>query len=1184
MLLVISIILAVLIIAGIWTTTLLLTWPIWIAIVVTSVAVLTVVGIIVVRRILAAQRAAALERELLKQASDQANKANPQRRAEILALQTKMKSAIEALKKTKLGSKGGKAALSALPWYVIVGPPAAGKTTALEQSGLAFTNPGGGSSKIKGTAGTKNCEWWFSQEAILLDTAGRFTTEDDDQEEWFTFLDIIKRFRPERPLDGVIVAVGLGGGAGTPDLLTANEEQIEELATRLRTRVDEIMTRLEMVVPVYVMFTKADLVAGFVEFWSDFNKQQRGQPWGSTFSIDDERLTEPARACEAEFDLLVATLHARLVDRLNRERAPDARSRILQFPVEFRSLRTPVVSFIEELCKANPYQETPILRGFYFTSGTQVGRPLDRVLAGMARGFGLQQMPDRQGATQAVSYFVTDLLRSIVFPDRNLAIRSSSRVRRSLNRQLLLGGAALLATLLLVLPGTISYVNNAAVVRETAQAVDQIKGVEKKTGRGAAPNADALEMLLDRVQNLEQAKDHFRIPGLWGPRAAADLYEPLREFYVQRLRGVVEGPVRDQVKGDVRAVADNTRNDAEIFQSSYDTLKLYLMMTEPEHLDKEWATTKLAEKWAKATRADENADLERLKAHCHYYIEAMAADRTWVWPAEESTIASARSRLSHEPLEELQYGWLLSNAEGVPPIRPDKVIYGPSAQFITARSRDVQVPGSYTSAGWAKIKPALEGGNARLVIEPWVVGTPIVTGDAAQTNADKLREMYFKQYEQAWFRFLDGLQVDTPKDLKTAIDELRAISDRDGPYTRLFKMVSDNVTLDMEPSSLTGKLLEKGKDMAAGAADKLQGKDSGSGDRQVSPVEKHFKPLIRFTSGDPSNPGDADRAGLNQYLTQVNNLAALLNRLDQQKAEPTTEFQAELARTSAFVDTLTGGLDASTRIVLEPYLMNPIRGSRVSVVGTGNAALNVKWQREVWETWNTKLAGRYPFVDVADEAALTEFVDFFRPSTGALWKFYEQNLAALLERTGNSFTPRASGDPMPFRGDFLQCLGRAQEITDAVLGTGTDPVVAFQLKMQSVGPNISEVTFRVDGQASVYRNEPERWLSTQWPGKGTPHGASLIVKGSGGLTDETPRNGDFGLFRLLATGNIKPLGTEGILTATWPVNRPGEPPVTIQFKPAKSVHPFARDFFHRLKCPQEVIAGGGGPTTNAKSP
>jgi type VI secretion system protein ImpL len=132
--------------------------------------------------------------------------------------------------------------------------------------------------------------------------------------------------------------------------------------------------------------------------------------------------------------------------------------------------------------------------------------------------------------------------------------------------------------------------------------------------------------------------------------------------------------------------------------------------------------------------------------------------------------------------------------------------------------------------------------------------------------------------------------------------------------------------------------------------------------------------------------------------------------------------------------------------------------------------------------------------------------------------------------------------------------------------------------MQSVGPNVSEVTFRVDGQASIYRNEPERWLASQWPGKGTPHGAVLQVKGAG-FTDEIPRNGDFGLFRLLAAGGIKAAGGagEGVLVASWSLTRQGEPPVTIQFKPAKSAHPFNRDFFRRVKCPAEVMQGSAPP-------
>jgi type VI secretion system protein ImpL len=281
---------------------------------------------------------------------------------------------------------------------------------------------------------------------------------------------------------------------------------------------------------------------------------------------------------------------------------------------------------------------------------------------------------------------------------------------------------------------------------------------------------------------------------------------------------------------------------------------------------------------------------------------------------------------------------------------------------------------------------------------------------------------------------------------------------------------------------------------------------------------------------------------------------------------------------------LLGGLDTTSRLLLEPLLMNPIRGSRAQVASSGNAFLGEKWKAEVWETWNSKLANRYPFAESPDEVTLPEFVEFFRPQAGLLWKFYDKNLANSLERSGNTFTPKGAVDPIPFRPDFLQCLGHAQEITDAVFGAGGDPLVPFSLKMQSVGPNVSEVTFSVDGQANVYRNEPERWLATQWPGKGTTHGAALKVKGAG-FADEIPRNGDFGLFRLLAAGGIKPAGagTDGLLVGNWNLTRSGEPPVTIQFRPSKGNHPFGRDFFRRMKCPADVTLANTG-VANGRTP
>src|SRR5690606_26110829 len=194
----------------------------------------------------------------------------------------------------------------ALPWYVVVGPPAAGKTTALTQSGLGFVAPPGSSmAKVRGTAGTRNCDWWFSERAILLDTAGRLATGDDDREEWLTFLDTVRKFRPKRPLEGLVVALSV------ESLLCSTDVELEETAHALRARIDEVMSRLEMVLPIYVLFTKSDLIAGFIEFFGDLTRAQRAQTWGASFALY-ANLEAPEPAIEAEIDTIHSCLHGGL--------------------------------------------------------------------------------------------------------------------------------------------------------------------------------------------------------------------------------------------------------------------------------------------------------------------------------------------------------------------------------------------------------------------------------------------------------------------------------------------------------------------------------------------------------------------------------------------------------------------------------------------------------------------------------------------------------------------------------------------------------------------------------------------------------------------------------------------------------------------------------------------------------
>ena len=65
---------------------------------------------------------------------------------------------------------------------MFIGAPGSGKTTALVNSGLQFPLAERfGKAAIRGVGGTRNCDWWFTDEAVLLDTAGRYTTQESNE-------------------------------------------------------------------------------------------------------------------------------------------------------------------------------------------------------------------------------------------------------------------------------------------------------------------------------------------------------------------------------------------------------------------------------------------------------------------------------------------------------------------------------------------------------------------------------------------------------------------------------------------------------------------------------------------------------------------------------------------------------------------------------------------------------------------------------------------------------------------------------------------------------------------------------------------------------------------------------------------------------------------------------------------
>ncbi|MEM9192929.1 MAG: type VI secretion system membrane subunit TssM, partial [Myxococcota bacterium] len=433
---------AVVILVVVWAATILFELPFWPAILITLLVILALVAVFVIRRFRARRAARELEKALAAQAAEQARSARPDLQAEIQEMQNEFQKAITALKGSKL-QKGGKNALYALPWYVIIGPPGSGKSTALRNSGIQFPYQSQSGGSVRGVGGTRNCDWWLTNEAVLLDTAGRWSTEDEDREEWQSFLDLTKKFRSRKPLNGMLVAVSVG------DLGGAHEDEVVALAKQIRDRVDEVMARLQMSLPVYLLFTKCDLVPGFVETFSDLDRNSRGQMWGFTAPLATS-IGEPGGYFNQRFDELATVVETRALRRMGEERRIESREKIHEFPQQFGVLKKNLGDFVSALFAENVFQETPQFRGAYFTSGTQEGRPIDRLMSRMAEAFGLQgRVAAPEHTVDPKSYFLRDVFAKVVFQDKDIAVRSAAEVRRQRIRQAITAAAIFFLALLI---------------------------------------------------------------------------------------------------------------------------------------------------------------------------------------------------------------------------------------------------------------------------------------------------------------------------------------------------------------------------------------------------------------------------------------------------------------------------------------------------------------------------------------------------------------------------------------------------------------------------------------------------------------------------------------------------------------------------------------------------------------
>ncbi|HTS55072.1 MAG TPA: type VI secretion system membrane subunit TssM [Burkholderiales bacterium] len=1069
---------------------------------------------------------------------------------ELSELRRRMQEAMAILKKMRVKGTFGARYIYQLPWYIIIGAPGAGKTTALLNSGLHFPLAERlGPEAIRGVGGTRNCDWWFTDDAILLDTAGRYTSQDSDKEvdraAWGGFLGLLKRHRGRRPINGALVAVSL------PDLLRQTASERERHARDIRQRLQELHESLGIRFPVYVLFTKCDLLAGFIEFFADLDREQRGQVWGVTFPISEQ--PDPGAALaelDSLLDALEKRLNGRLLTRVQQERDAQRRALIYAFPQEFSAAKSTAASFLSDVFQASRFEERSMLRGVYLTSGTQEGTPLDRVMTSLARAYGLQQSPLATNVATGRSYFITRLLKSVIFPEAELAGTNLrlERQRAWLRRGAYVGIGAVCS--LVLLAWLVSYGRNQAYIAEVDRQTQQARA-QLQTLAWDQPGFEIALPVLDLLRQIPGGYDErdasAPLSMRFGLSQSGKLGSEAQAAYERALEKMLLPRVVQRLEEQLRAGGGD-------FERQFETLKVYLMLNDPRRFDSIAVQGWAQRDWVERAQGISPEQRDNLKRHTDALFQS--ASLTQSIALDEKLVDEVRHRLITASPAKRLYERIKRHPEA---IKLDEFTVikaaGSEAQFVLARKSaqplTAGIPGLFTYRGYHEFfKTHLELALADDLKEAWVLGMK-PAGAAMQTQQvlDEVRRLYFDEYISRWETLLNDVTVAPMPNLDRAAEVINMLSRPDSPLRKFLQAASKETSLAARSEPVAGLKLP---DIVGKTIERTP-----LGQGEETPVDRRFAGLHHLVKSDDSGkaPIDASLGLLNEvYAIVMANKAVIEKGLS---PPPNPADDAVLSR-----------LDGDAR--REPAPLGPILGSiandtRATVRAGAYVPINKLWVDDVVAFCRRALQGRYPLRRTSTiEATQADFGSFFGPG-GKVEAFYRDQLQQYL---GPYAAPRSNAN-LPISRDTMTMLQNAKIVREVFFRSGAQtPALSFELKPLRMDAQINQFILDVDGQIVRYEHGPAVVSKLTWPGpKGTGQVrfqiSPPVPSGRSAVSEEGP----WALNKLLDKADIQSTSQPDRFTVTFQIE--GRT-ATFELRASSVFNPFRLPALERFECPDRL--------------
>jgi type VI secretion system protein ImpL len=1000
--------------------------------------------------------------------------------------------------------------------------------------------------------GTRNCDWWFTDEAILLDTAGRYTTQDSnaraDAASWSTFLELLRKFRGRQPINGVIVALSAS------DLMVLDEREREHHVVAIRERLEEIGRTLRIRVPVYVLVTKCDLIAGFAEFFEDLSQEVRAQVWGTTFPIETSESGGATDCFEPEFDRLIERLQQRVLTRMESERDVRRRVGILGFPEQMVTLKPLLSDLLKRAFTASGFDKQILLRGVYFTSGTQEGTPVDRMLGAITRAFGFTSAVAAPATGRGKAFFIERLLKSVIFQESGLAGVN----RRVQLQKIAVQSAAYIACVVILLLGLlwliVSYNSNATYIDGVAEA---IKALAPTQASAMAPSAslDAVLPELDALHDIAAEAEKYRGHVPWHMRVGlyrgTALGEEARDAYSRELNATTVPALRSWFE---QAMQTSIGAPDRL----YEYLKGYLMLGDAKHRDPDYLRFLGQVAWPQAYPHDP-ATAQRLATH---FDELLPRDRLRSVPLNNQAIDQARVALRNATLPVLLYDRLkVSYLDDSKRAVQLDVAAGAGADRVLARRSgkplSQPVPALYTRAVFNEINAT---GKYQLtqqfLADSWVFGDNAFDLRGGGSLLYDVLNLYEADYIRTWDEIVKDVGIKRAADTREFADVLDIISSPASPLKGFLTVVGTNTDLLKPDTSLTGQAsgaVDKALEARLAGLKKILGEPPQGAAQPGAKVTAYFDPIRHLVDGPPGQaPIDQMLVSLQQ---QARRLQTTGSGVGQQSAlDPSV--QAAVADAKRSLDAMAKQMPAPLGNIVSEVALR----SEAIVNTEARGELGRRYTQQVVSECRERVEGFFPLNPAsATDAKLEDFARVFGPG-GVFDTFYRENLAALVDTSGQQWRWRDGAASGPAA--MLEQFQRVQRIRDIYFPPGARGAEAkFSLLADSLDGSVARFTLTVDGQSFEYRYESPRNRPMSWPG--STGEASFAFEDRGGRPIPGPSfQGPWAWFRLLGSAHVE-RDSDSRFTVTFSA---GGKTMRVIMDAASIRNPFARNDIAGFHC------------------